>query len=102
MYALPLSLPCREGMDLTKDVSARQTYKGKDGLCSLAGGYAADKASAEAPHVVAIDYGIRRNILRNLVDAGARVTVLPATATFAEILAHAPDGLFLSDRKGVV
>src|SRR3546814_17068255 len=58
------------------------------------------KASADAPHVVAIDYGIKRNILRNLVDAGARVTVLPATATFEEIMAHEPDGLFLSTGPG--
>src|SRR3546814_13169099 len=58
------------------------------------------KASADAPHVVAIDYGIKRNILRNLVDAGARVTVLPATATFEEIMAHEPDGLFLSNGPG--
>src|SRR3546814_914778 len=92
--------PGREGMDLAKDVSARQTYKWNDGLWSLAGGYAADKASADAPHVVAIDYGIKRNILRNLVDAGARVTVLPATATFEEIMAHEPDGLFLSNGPG--
>src|SRR3546814_10772193 len=56
--------PGLEGMDLAKDVSARQTYKWNDGLWSLAGGYAADKASADAPHVVAIDYGIKRNILR--------------------------------------
>src|SRR3546814_3994969 len=92
--------PGLEGMDLAKDVSARQTYKWNDGLWSLAGGYAADKASADAPHVVAIDYGIKRNILRNLVDAGARVTVLPATATFEEIMAHEPDGLFLSNGPG--
>src|SRR3546814_20992604 len=58
------------------------------------------KASADAPHVVAIDYGIKRNILRNLVDAGARVTVLPATATFEAIMAHEPDGLFLSYGPG--
>src|SRR3546814_3999426 len=81
-------------------LNARQTYKWNDGLWSLAGGYAADKASADAPHVVAIDYGIKRNILRNLVDAGARVTVLPATATFEEIMAHEPDGLFLSNGPG--
>jgi len=52
------------------------------------------------PHVVAIDYGSKRNIFRNLADAGARVTVLPATATFEEVMAHAPDGLFLSNGPG--
>ena len=53
-----------------------------------------------APHVVAIDYGSKRNIFRNLADAGARVTVLPATATYDEVMAHTPDGLFLSNGPG--
>ena len=52
------------------------------------------------PHVVAIDYGSKRNIFRNLADAGARVTVLPATATFEEVMAHQPDGFFLSNGPG--
>ena len=52
------------------------------------------------PHVVAIDYGSKRNIFRNLEDAGARVTVLPATATFDEVMAHKPDGIFLSNGPG--
>ena len=52
------------------------------------------------PHVVAIDYGSKRNIFRNLADAGARVTVLPATATFEEVMAHEPDGIFLSNGPG--
>ncbi len=50
--------------------------------------------------VVAIDYGIKHNILRNLVDVGCDVTVVPATATFADIMAHNPDGLFLSNGPG--
>jgi carbamoyl-phosphate synthase small subunit len=52
------------------------------------------------PRVVAIDYGIKHNILRNLVDTGCDVTVVSATATFEEIMAHAPDGLFLSNGPG--
>ena len=52
------------------------------------------------PHVVAIDYGSKRNIFRQLVHAGARVTILPATATADEVLAHAPDGIFLSNGPG--
>jgi carbamoyl-phosphate synthase small subunit len=52
------------------------------------------------PHVVAVDYGSKRNIFRNLVEAGARVTVVPATATFDEIMAHEPDGFFLSNGPG--
>jgi carbamoyl-phosphate synthase small subunit len=53
-----------------------------------------------APHVVAVDYGSKRNIFRNLVQAGARVTVVPATASFDEIMAHDPDGFFLSNGPG--
>jgi len=52
------------------------------------------------PHVVAIDYGLKRNILRNLVAAGARVTVVPATATFEDVMRHEPDGVFLSNGPG--
>jgi carbamoyl-phosphate synthase small subunit len=52
------------------------------------------------PHVVALDYGSKRNIFRNLADAGARVTVLPATASFDEVMAHKPDGIFLSNGPG--
>ena len=54
----------------------------------------------KVPHVVAVDYGSKRNIFRNLVKAGARVTVVPATATFEEIMAHEPDGFFLSNGPG--
>jgi carbamoyl-phosphate synthase small subunit len=50
--------------------------------------------------VVAIDYGSKRNIFRNLADAGADVTVLPATATFEDVMAHRPDGIFLSNGPG--
>jgi carbamoyl-phosphate synthase small subunit len=52
------------------------------------------------PHVVAVDYGNKRNIFRNLVEAGARVTVVPASASFDEIMAHEPDGFFLSNGPG--
>jgi carbamoyl-phosphate synthase small subunit len=50
--------------------------------------------------VVAVDYGSKRNIFRNLAEAGARVTVVPATASFDEIMAHEPDGFFLSNGPG--
>ena len=52
------------------------------------------------PHVVAVDYGSKRNIFRNLVEAGARVTIVPATASFEEIMEHEPDGFFLSNGPG--
>nr|WP_047167666.1 glutamine-hydrolyzing carbamoyl-phosphate synthase small subunit [Sphingomonas sp. Y57] len=92
--------PGLEGMDLAKEVSATQTYKWNDGLWTLGEGYDLDAATADAPHVVAIDYGLKRNILRNLVAAGARVTVVPATASFEEVMAHKPDGVFLSNGPG--
>ncbi len=92
--------PGLEGMDLAKDVSTRQSYAWADGRWSRGTGYARDAAAADAPHVVAIDYGIKRAILRELVEAGARVTVVPATATAEEVLAHAPDGVFLSNGPG--
>ncbi|MEG3086516.1 glutamine-hydrolyzing carbamoyl-phosphate synthase small subunit [Sphingomonas sp. PB4P5] len=55
---------------------------------------------AERPHVVAIDYGAKRNIYRNLAAAGAKVSVLPATATYDDVMALAPDGIFLSNGPG--
>ncbi|OYY67082.1 carbamoyl-phosphate synthase small subunit [Sphingomonas sp. 28-62-11] len=58
------------------------------------------RATPNRPHVVAIDYGAKRNIYRNLVHAGARVSVLPADATFDQIMALEPDGFFLSNGPG--
>ena len=92
--------PGLEGMDLAKDVTALQTYDWDDGLWTLKAGYATSTANPDGPKVVAIDYGVKRNILRNLVGAGARVTVVPATASFEEVMAHQPDGLFLSNGPG--
>src|SRR3546814_8038619 len=58
------------------------------------------KAADDRPHVVAIDYGAKDNIFRNLVKAGARVTVVPATASLDEVLGHQPAGVFLSNGPG--
>jgi carbamoyl-phosphate synthase small subunit len=67
-----------------------------------AAGEAIERAAGEAgrPHVVALDYGMKWNIPRHLVDAGFRVTVVPGTATADEVLAHEPDGIFLSNGPG--
>jgi len=92
--------PGLEGMDLAKEVSSTQSYSWDDGLWTLGQGYATHSANPDGPHVVAIDYGLKRNILRNLVAAGARVTVVPATVTFDEVMAHNPDGVFLSNGPG--
>jgi carbamoyl-phosphate synthase small subunit len=92
--------PGLEGMDLAKEVSTRQLYRWSGGRWGLGRGYAEGPEDESRPHVVAIDYGSKRNIFRNLEEAGARVTVLPATATYEEVMAHQPDGIFLSNGPG--
>ena len=89
-----------EGLDLAIEVSARQNYAWDEGPWTLGQGYRRMAPAADAPHVVAVDYGVKRAILRQLVGAGARVTVVPATASFDDIMALAPDGLFLSNGPG--
>jgi carbamoyl-phosphate synthase small subunit len=100
MLATARAWPGLEGMDLAKDVSCRQMHRWSGGRWTLGEGYAERPYDEALPHVVAIDYGSKRNIFRNLADAGARVTVLPATATFEEVMAHRPDGFFLSNGPG--
>jgi len=89
-----------EGLDLAKSVSCTQSWRWDEGPWALGEGYQPGNLPADAPHVVAIDYGIKRAILRQLVSAGARVTVVPATTSFEEIMALEPDGLFLSNGPG--
>ncbi|SEQ29696.1 glutamine-hydrolyzing carbamoyl-phosphate synthase small subunit [Thalassovita taeanensis] len=86
------------GMDLAKDVTCAQSYRWDEMRWAWPQGY----ARQEAPQfkVVAIDYGAKRNILRCLASAGCDVTVLPASATTEEVLAHTPDGVFLSNGPG--
>ncbi len=112
--------PGLEGMDLAKDVTTRQGYSWDQGLWGLvplplAGGARGGPPNAHpvdgptpspsrkregGKKVVAIDYGIKHNILRNLVDVGCEVITVPATASFDDIMAHNPDGLFLSNGPG--
>lgn len=90
--------PGLEGMDLAKDVTTLQSYGWDSGLWKLGEGYAHSPKGGK--RVVALDYGIKHNILRNLTDVGCEVTVLPATASFDDIMTHKPDGLFLSNGPG--
>ena len=92
------AFPGLEGLDLAKEVTTAQTYKWDQTPWTHAEGY----GRLENPefHVVAIDYGAKRNILRQLAGEGARVTVVPATATAKDILSHNPDGIFLSNGPG--
>jgi len=100
MAALELAraAPSMAGQDLAKVVSVTEPYDWNASLWALGVGY---RARGEAKlHVVAYDYGVKHNILRNLAERGCRVTVLPATATAADALALAPDGVFLSNGPG--
>ena len=99
LFAMARGWPGLEGMDLAKDVTRSSTAAWHGGVWTLGSGYADDPDGAR-PHVVAIDYGAKRNIFRNLVRAGARVTVVPATTSAADILALGPDGVFLSNGPG--
>jgi len=93
--------PGLEGMDLAIEVTQQQAQRGwDDGEWALGKGYDLGAAPADAPHVVAIDYGAKHNIFRNLVKAGARVTVLPAKASYDDIVALKPAGVFLSNGPG--
>jgi carbamoyl-phosphate synthase small subunit len=90
--------PGLEGMDLAKEVTAGQSYQWDETPWHWGEGY----GRQEAPrfHVVAIDYGAKRNILRLLAESGCRVTVLPAAATAGDVLGRNPDGVFLTNGPG--
>ncbi len=87
-----------EGMDLAKDVTCSQSYRWDEMRWAWPEGYCRQLAAKYK--VVAVDYGAKRNILRCLASAGCDVTVLPASATAAEVMAHEPDGVFLSNGPG--
>ncbi|MSO91130.1 MAG: carbamoyl-phosphate synthase small subunit [Acetobacteraceae bacterium] len=90
--------PGLEGMDLAKTVSCTQSYAWDETEWVFPTGVS--KQTHPRHHVVAVDYGAKRNILRCLASAGFRVTVVPATATTEDILQHHPDGVFLSNGPG--
>ncbi|HQT00737.1 MAG: carbamoyl-phosphate synthase small subunit [Hydrogenophilales bacterium 16-64-46] len=92
------AFPGLAGMDLAKVVTAPAAYPWDETEWALGKGYG--RQTAPRFHVVAFDYGVKRNILRMLAQRGCRLTVLPATATAAEALALKPDGVFLSNGPG--
>ena len=87
-----------EGMDLAKEVSCTQTYEWDETGWDLTDGYGKQKAPKY--HVVAMDFGAKRNILRCLASAGCKVTVVPGNTSAEDILRHKPDGVFLSNGPG--
>jgi carbamoyl-phosphate synthase small subunit len=96
--ALAKGFPGLAGMDLAKVVSVKLAYEYSEGEWELGKGYS--KLENPKFHVVAFDYGVKRNILRMLVSRGCKVTVLPAQSTAEEALSHKPDGIFLSNGPG--
>jgi len=96
---LAKAFPGLKGMDLAKEVTVKESYEWNQGSWTLTGGLPAEATDSRF-HVVAYDYGVKRNILRMLVDRGCRLTVVPAQTTAKEVLALNPDGVFLSNGPG--
>ncbi len=98
LVARARAFPGLVGLDLAREVTCAQSYRWDETRWTWPEGY----GRQESPRfrVVAMDYGAKRNILRSLASVGCEVIVLPATATAEEVLAHAPDGVFLSNGPG--
>ena len=98
LRAAAKSLPSMDGLDLVPGVTGSQRYDWDETIWKWNEGYG--KQEAPSLHVVALDYGVKRNILRLLADRGCKVTVMPPTAPAADILALKPDGVFLANGPG--
>lgn len=92
--------PVMDGLDLVPRVSTAASYAWADSVWRAPDDAAAPTAAGRVDHVVAYDFGIKRNILRRLVASGCRVTVVPASTPAAAVLAMQPDGVFLSNGPG--
>jgi len=90
--------PGLEGMDLAKDVSCKQAYEWRETKWDINAGFG--ELQTPKRHIVAIDYGIKNNILRCLTSLGCAVTVVPANTCFDDIMSHKPDGIFLANGPG--
>jgi carbamoyl-phosphate synthase small subunit len=99
--AMAQGFPGLKGMDLAKEVTTAESYDWRQGSWSLGEGLPPAAAKEALPwHVVAYDFGVKRNILRMLVDRGCRVTVVPAQTPVRDVLSLNPDGVFLSNGPG--
>ena len=99
LKARAAALAPMEGLDLVPPVTSRETTAWTETVWAVKGGYGS-RAPGQGLKVVAIDYGVKRNILRLLAEAGCDVTVVPATTTAEDIMALKPDGVFLSNGPG--
>ena len=98
LVAKARAAPSIVGRDLVQEVTCQEPYRWDEGTWTLASGYS--QAPASRYQVVAYDFGIKRNILRNLVSQGCAVTVVPAETPAKDVLAMKPDGVFLSNGPG--
>ena len=96
---LAREFPGLKGMDLAREVTTRQNYNWRESVWSLGEGYG-QVAGARKRKVVAMDFGVKKNILRILCDLGCDLEVAPATTTAEEVLSRSPDGVFLSNGPG--
>jgi carbamoyl-phosphate synthase small subunit len=97
-HELAKAAPAMSGLDLARVVSCKESYEWNQSTWALGAGY--QQAGDHKFHVVAYDYGVKHNILRMLAERRCRITVLPAQATSADVLALKPDGVFLSNGPG--
>ena len=95
---LARAFPGLKGMDLAREVSVAERYNWSEGVWKLGEGH--QQQGASDYHVVAYDFGAKRNILRMLVERGCKLTVVPADTPASEVLALKPDGVFLSNGPG--
>ncbi|GAB1262428.1 glutamine-hydrolyzing carbamoyl-phosphate synthase small subunit [Aurantivibrio plasticivorans] len=98
--AATAEFPGLAGMDLAKVVTVKEQYQWTEGTWKLGEGHTSPSAESKKFKIVAYDFGVKRNILRILVDHGCDVTVVPAQTPAADVLAMNPDGIFLSNGPG--
>ena len=94
------SFPGMKGLDLAREAGTDEPFEWLEGTWALGEGHRRFGADELPHHVVVYDYGVKRNILRMLVDRGCRLTVVPAETPAAEVLAMKPDGVFMSNGPG--
>lgn len=94
------AFPGLKGMDLAKEVSVKEAYQWNESTWKWGLGHSAIDPEEQPFHVVAYDFGVKRNILRMLVERGCKLTVVPAQTPAADVLAMNPDGVFLSNGPG--
>ena len=99
-FKLAQEFPGLKGMDLAKVVTCDKPYEWTEGVWKLGQGHKQQNAADLPYHVVAYDFGAKRNILRMLAERGCRLTVVPANTPASEVLAMNPDGIFLSNGPG--